>query len=410
MWKSGRFAVPSVCLIDGKTLNLTIWSSDVQVEGDGKLTDEEISGIAKTIETAGGDGGIITSKVMSKWPRSLLFPALDVVRGKITEADFASMASGGAMQGYALAYSEGAPSPDKLAMAQKGDLLLKVIMAASADGVPEAEAPSANTVLMSMRALVNTFSQGGFSPLLQIHTGTVAHVYAGAVAKHGSNKLVQSSYAAVLMCYSILARGHQIDDAALNAFFDGAVTVMKSYTEESDTAGMYRLMAGVGTFIHGNTTRAEMAMQRKIDVNVRQRVFGLECVKGGMGVAGDPKVQACGHQLMEVFDMAKLMSTPGLKVPDSDAEFDAIVATGKPVVVDFFADWCGPCKAIAPLFEQLADENPDLVFVKVNVDELKVCNPPHFMNGAFLRARFCNRTAHIFVKSSACRQGRQAGR
>jgi hypothetical protein len=54
----------------------------------------------------------------------------------------------------------------------------------------------------------------------------------------------------------------------------------------------------------------------------------------------------------------------------------------------------------------------------VNVDELKVRNPPHFMNGAFLRARFCNRTAHIFVKSSACRQGqvhvdragRQAGR
>ena len=41
----------------------------------------------------------------------------------------------------------------------------------------------------------------------------------------------------------------------------------------------------------------------------------------------------------------------------------------KKVVIDFYADWCGPCKRIAPLIAELATKYPDLVFLKVNVDE-----------------------------------------
>ena len=38
-------------------------------------------------------------------------------------------------------------------------------------------------------------------------------------------------------------------------------------------------------------------------------------------------------------------------------------------VVDFYADWCGPCKMLGPVLEELSAENPDVKFIKVNVDD-----------------------------------------
>ncbi len=40
-----------------------------------------------------------------------------------------------------------------------------------------------------------------------------------------------------------------------------------------------------------------------------------------------------------------------------------------PVVVDFYADWCGPCKMLSPILEQLEKENDDVEFFKINIDE-----------------------------------------
>lgn len=39
------------------------------------------------------------------------------------------------------------------------------------------------------------------------------------------------------------------------------------------------------------------------------------------------------------------------------------------VLVDFYADWCGPCKMVAPIIDELSEEMSDVTFVKVNVDE-----------------------------------------
>lgn len=52
-------------------------------------------------------------------------------------------------------------------------------------------------------------------------------------------------------------------------------------------------------------------------------------------------------------------------------EFKKILSENKKVVVDFYADWCGPCKMMSPMFEAAAIEVKDVVFVKLNVDELQ---------------------------------------
>ena len=49
--------------------------------------------------------------------------------------------------------------------------------------------------------------------------------------------------------------------------------------------------------------------------------------------------------------------------------FDEIISSNAKVLVDFYADWCGPCKMVGPLVAQIADEHDDVAVVKVNVDD-----------------------------------------
>ena len=54
---------------------------------------------------------------------------------------------------------------------------------------------------------------------------------------------------------------------------------------------------------------------------------------------------------------------------DKRAFEEKILPSKAQVLVDFWADWCGPCKMIAPILEQIAEEHPELTIAKMNIDD-----------------------------------------
>ena len=49
--------------------------------------------------------------------------------------------------------------------------------------------------------------------------------------------------------------------------------------------------------------------------------------------------------------------------------FESIAKGDKPVLIDFYATWCGPCKMVSPIIDEIAEEHPEYAVCKVNVDE-----------------------------------------
>ena len=50
--------------------------------------------------------------------------------------------------------------------------------------------------------------------------------------------------------------------------------------------------------------------------------------------------------------------------------FDAeVIASDRPVLLDFYATWCGPCRMLSPIVDKIAEEHPEIKVCKVNVDE-----------------------------------------
>lgn len=49
--------------------------------------------------------------------------------------------------------------------------------------------------------------------------------------------------------------------------------------------------------------------------------------------------------------------------------FEQVITSNPTVIVDYWAPWCGPCRGFAPVFERVAEQNPDVVFAKVNTED-----------------------------------------
>ena len=53
----------------------------------------------------------------------------------------------------------------------------------------------------------------------------------------------------------------------------------------------------------------------------------------------------------------------------TESNYNEILDSGKTVLLDFYAEWCGPCKMVSPIVDQISEENPDIIVGTIDVDD-----------------------------------------
>ncbi len=86
-------------------------------------------------------------------------------------------------------------------------------------------------------------------------------------------------------------------------------------------------------------------------------------------MSDDPEIEKIKQRKLE--EMLKQQNQPRIEpgITDlNDSNFDQIVSAENPTLVDFWAEWCGPCKSMHPVFESLSKTYTNVKFARVNVD------------------------------------------
>ena len=97
-------------------------------------------------------------------------------------------------------------------------------------------------------------------------------------------------------------------------------------------------------------------------------------IKPLRALSEDPEIAKIMQKKME--EMLKPKPEPKIEpgiIDLNDSNFDQIISAENPTLVDFWAEWCGPCKSMHPVFESLSKKYPNVKFARVNVDQ----NPTH---------------------------------
>ena len=86
-------------------------------------------------------------------------------------------------------------------------------------------------------------------------------------------------------------------------------------------------------------------------------------------MSDDPEIEKIKQRKLE--EMLRQQNQPKIEpgiIDLNDSNFDKIISSDNPTLVDFWAEWCGPCKSMHPIFERMSNKFPNVKFARVNVD------------------------------------------